>query len=136
MFTLNGFPNLVYHFAENGDLFDYIKVSGALPLPVFKSYAVQILEAIRALHTADVCHMDIKLENIVLDSNFDIKLIDLGFACPVSGNYGSGYSYEFKGTENYISPEMYVGKKYSPIVADIFSLGVLLFILYTGVQPF
>ena len=80
--------------------------------------------------------MDIKLENIVLDANFNIKLIDFGFACHISGDSGSSYSDELKGTPAYMTPEMHVGHKYQPVVADMFSLGVLLFIMYTGVQPF
>ena len=75
--------------------------------------------------------MDIKLEHIVLDANFNIKLIDFNFSCQVSS-----FCDERKGTLQYMTPEMHMGQKYSPIAADLFSLGVLLFILYTGVQPF
>ena len=45
--------------------------------------------------------MDIKLDNILLDANFNIKMTDFGFACHVSGERGTGYSEEFKGTGNY-----------------------------------
>ena len=109
--TFDNKPSLVFPYAENGELFDYIKVSGGLSLPTFKAYAAQIFEAIRAMHTADVCHMDIKLENIVLDKNYDIKLIDLGFASLVSGDKGSGYCLETRGTINYMAPEMFVLSK-------------------------
>ena len=72
IFTENGFAHIVYQFAENGDFFDYIKVAGALPYPIFKAYATQIMEAVRALHASGICHMDIKLDNIVLDADFNI----------------------------------------------------------------
>ena len=75
-----------YELAKNGDFFNYIKVSGSLPKPIVKVYVQQLIKAISSMHQAGVCHRDLKLENLVLDDNFNLKLIDFGFACSLSGS--------------------------------------------------
>ena len=76
---------IAYDLAENGDLYNYMKGLGGLPLPIVRNYVDQLIQAIGAIHTADVCHRDLKLENIVLDSTFGIKVIDFGISCSLSG---------------------------------------------------
>ena len=90
------------------------------------------------MHQAGVCHRDLKLENLVLDSDFNLKLIDFGFACSLSGSSGNGFceASEKVGTQGFIAPEIMMECSYQPTVADIFSLGVIIFIMCTGVQPF
>ena len=77
--------------AENRDLFRYIENFGSLPEPVMKSYVIQLLKAVNAMHRVGVCHRDLKLENLVLDSNFNLKITDFGLACDIVGNSDSGY---------------------------------------------
>jgi len=92
----------------------------------------------QAIHAAEVCHRDLKLENMVLDSNFNLKVIDFGLACPISGSEGSGFcdSSEKCGTDFYMAPEVWLERRYQPTSADMFSLGVILFVLRTGFLPF
>ena len=109
-----------------------------MPIPIVRLYLDQMIQAIGAIHAAEVCHRDLKLENIVLDSNFGIKVIDFGISCPLSGSLRTGFCAkgEKVGTLNYMAPEIILECKYQPVMADLFSLGVIIFILVTGHLPF
>ncbi len=79
--------------------------------------------------------MDLKLENVVVDQNLSLKLIDFAFCEKVESE-----NTKFKGTENYVAPEVVaVDNKLLPFYkadkADMYSLGVVLFILYFGNVP-
>ena len=111
-----------------GNIFDYIfcKKSG---LGELKSKVIfyKIFEGIKCCHENNICHRDLKLENILLDEKINPKICDFGFACK------NGLKLEeYLGTPMYKPPEInnqipYDGKK-----ADIFSLGAALIILVTG----
>ena len=111
-----------------GNIFDYIfcKKSG---LGELKSKVIfyKIFEGIKCCHENNICHRDLKLENILLDEKINPKICDFGFACK------NGLKLEeYLGTPMYKPPEInnqipYDGKK-----ADIFSLGAELIILVTG----
>ena len=65
------------------------------------------------MHRAGICHRDLKCENLVLDADFNLKVIDLGLAIDVSGERGSGFcKKEFCGTRGYKAPEIVVGIGY------------------------
>ena len=74
---------------------------------------------------------DIKLENMLVDSNFDIKIADFGFAMANEGRDASGTLTSVLGTPGYMAPEMLESQSYSGDKADIFALGVVLFSLVT-----
>ena len=76
-----------YELAEGGELYNYVaNANGGLPLNVAKYYALELINAIKTMHQAGVYHRDLKLENIVLDAQFNLKLIDLGMACDITGS--------------------------------------------------
>ena len=105
---------IAYEFASNGDFIDNILKSGRLPLPVVKYYMHQLITAIHEMHKAGVCHRDLKLDNLVLDSDFNLKIIDFGMACSVFGNKESGTCLggDKVGTSNYMMPEVVLGCRY------------------------
>ena len=85
------------------------------------------------LHSKQICHRDIKLENILVMKNDKIKIIDFGFA--VKCNKDS-YQKLFCGTPSYMAPEILNKKKYNPYYSDIWSLGVLFYAMIYGKFPF
>ena len=78
-----------------------------------------------------MCHLDIKPENILLDSNFDVKIVDFGFTQLLNGEDGEGLK-AMNGTEGYMAPEIKSGEAYDGKSVDLFAAGVVLFMLLTG----
>ena len=68
-----------------GELFYFLADKGGLPVNVCRYYGRQLVEALRFMHNNGVAHRDLKCENILLNENYDLKISDFGFACPVSG---------------------------------------------------
>jgi len=93
---------------------------------------VQLLSAIKYLNSLNIIHRDIKDENILIDKDLNIKLIDFGAAIQIKG--GRVYD-KFVGTIPYIAPEIISGQEYGSLSQDIYSLGVLLYLLIYGDLP-
>ena len=90
----------------------------------------KILEGIQFCHNAKICHLDIKMDNILLDENFDPIITDFGLSIKIEGK--EAILQHARGSKCYIPPEMYAkGAKKINFKADIFSLGALLFRLVT-----
>lgn len=77
-----------------------------------------------------------KPENIMLDHNFDVKLVDFGFSAPLLGRDHSGLLRTCLGTTAYMAPELVMKQAYSGEKVDIFAMGVILFIMVAGHPPF
>ena len=125
----------IFEYLKNGDLHNYIfllkkKFSEDLSRKIF----FDLLKAIEVCHKSGITHGDIKLENILFNSNFNLKLIDFGFA----KNIKDGPISEVTSTRFYNAPEMFccATKGYDGVTADIFSMGIVLFILVMGFYPF
>jgi len=84
------------------------------------------------MHTRRVVHRDLKLENILIDSSLNLKIADFGFACYKSIDALKSY----RGTMTYMAPEIKEGKVYKGTQVDLFSIGVILFIIVQGIFPF
>jgi len=92
----------------------------------------QLLDGLEAIHNLNICHWDIKLNNIILGENdYIIKYVDFGFAIENQGKLR-----DFLGTPSYVAPEILLKRFYYGKSGDIFSLGIMLFILVTGKLPF
>ena len=77
-----------------------------------------------------------KLENIFLGENYNVKIGDFGFAGPKLGRDGKGHLTTRFGTRTYMAPEIIESKSYSGELVDIFAAGVILFIMVAGTYPF
>jgi len=102
-------------------------------LIILKNIFKQIFEAMNYLHKNNISHRDIKMENILIKNNYEIKIIDFGF-----GLYNPQHEVQkfFCGTPKYIAPEILEGKGYLGEEADLWSLGVLIYKIYCNVYPF
>ena len=81
-------------------------------------------------------HRDLKLENILVDVNFNLKVCDFTLSKTISEGSSCGIFYTYAGTERYMAPEILEGKPYKGTATDIFALGVILFLMVAGVMPF
>ena len=118
---------IILEYASKGELYNYINYTGnGLKEKYCKVIFYKILKGIQALHNAGICHRDLKLQNILLDDNFNPKICDFGFA-----TFCNEYLTEFLGTLNYVAPEIILNKPYNGFKVDIFSLGVILLNLAT-----
>ena len=118
------------------------KSNTALKEYFVRKMLLQIFKAVSILHQNDIAHRDIKLENIMYDKDKkDLKLIDFGFAMKTSTTNENGetkqiLSNTFCGSLHYVSPEVVLQKPHDPKKVDIWSLGVLAYVLFTGKLPF
>lgn len=123
---------MVLDYASKGELFDYIYCSEkGLDEKHAKLIFHKILKGLQAIHNSGICHRDLKMQNILVDDNFNPKICDFGFGAKIMGEDGSGRLNEFIGTPNYAAPEIYLHRPYDGVKVDIFSMGVVLLNLVT-----
>ncbi|XP_072254617.1 serine/threonine-protein kinase SIK1 [Pyxicephalus adspersus] len=124
---------IVTEYAKNGELFDYLTVRGRLTEDEARHKFLQILAAVEYCHSQNIVHRDLKTENLLLGDNMDIKLADFGF-----GNfYLEGRLLNtWCGSPPYAAPEVFQGKEYEGPQLDVWSLGVVLYVLLCGSFPF
>ena len=121
--TINRY--LILGYEEKGCLFDYIYYpKSGFSEKHSKLIFSKILKGIQAIHNQNICHRDIKLENILVDKNYNPILCDFGFA-----TFNKENLEEYLGTQRYESPQIIKNKPYNGFKNDIFSLGQILMIL-------
>ena len=91
---------------NGGILYDYVALRYFDP-PICRFFFKQMLSALHFVHSNGASHRDLKPENILLDSNFNVKIADFGFAAPIEGRTSTGYLYSYLGTHNYMAPEIH-----------------------------
>ncbi|KAJ3034044.1 hypothetical protein HK097_004640, partial [Rhizophlyctis rosea] len=126
---------MVMEHCAGGEAFDYVCERGRLydrsedARRIFR----QIVEAVGYCHDMNFVHRDLKLENILLTTDLNVKVIDFGFTRSISTpNLLDTYC----GSVAYAAPEMISGQKYHGPQADVWSLGVILYTLICGYLPF
>jgi serine/threonine protein kinase len=127
----------IEEIAENGELFNYVyELKKGFSEKISAKIFVNILKSVKILHENSVIHGDIKPENILVGKDFGLKLIDFGFAQKF--NKKNNIINNTEGSDTYSSPEIRKGHitGYDGVKSDIFSLGVLLFVITVGRFPF
>uniref|UniRef100_U3KP01 non-specific serine/threonine protein kinase n=1 Tax=Oryctolagus cuniculus TaxID=9986 RepID=U3KP01_RABIT len=124
---------LVMELVDGGDLYQHVMSRGGLPVPEVMVMFDQILAAVGHCHAQRVAHRDLKLGNLLLDSQLNVKLADFGLSCHLpEGKLVQG----FRGTPEYSAPEEFQPEPYDPYATDTWSLGVILFAMLAGAMPF
>lgn len=116
------------------ELYNYLLKHGKLPVDKVRKTFAQLVGAVCYVHQQNCVHRDLKLENILLDKNENVKLCDFGFTREYEGK--ANYLQTFCGTICYSAPEMLKGEKYAGEKVDVWSLGVILYALLCGELPF
>lgn len=128
-FEHDGYLHIVLEFCARGELFDVIQSSaeGRLDSMDAARFFRQIVDGVRYLHQNGYAHRDLSLENVLLTDDYVCKICDFGLASPAQSSCSDPVGKAF-----YMAPEMMQRRYYDPIRADIWSLGIMLFIMLTG----
>lgn len=125
---------LVLEYCPGDELYNYLLKHGPLPVEKVQRVFTQLTGAVSYVHAASCVHRDLKLENIMLDKNENVKLCDFGFTREYEGK--GNHLQTYCGTVAYSAPEMMKGEKYAGEKVDVWSLGVILYALLCGELPF
>lgn len=134
---------IAMELAEGGDLFDKIESDSGVSEDIAHVYFTQLINGIAYMHSRGVGHRDIKPENILLSANGDLKLADFGMATLFEYGGRRKMAVTLCGSPPYVAPEILScstkgsskGEGYAVDIADIWSCGIVLFVLLAGNTP-
>lgn len=127
---------IVLEFVTGGELFDKIASRGRLKEDEARKYFQQLINAVDYCHSRGVFHRDLKPENLLLDASGVLKVSDFGLSALPQQLHEDGLLHTTCGTPNYVAPEVINNKGYDGAKADLWSCGVILFVLMAGYLPF
>mmetsp|Transcript_19967 Transcript_19967/g.48895 ORF Transcript_19967/g.48895 Transcript_19967/m.48895 type:complete len:736 (-) Transcript_19967:321-2528(-) len=131
---------IVQELAAGGELFGLL-TQGAFPESLARFYFRQLIAGLEHCHSRGIVHRDLKPENLVLDANFNLKIVDFGLAaingkgCEPTHHSGVG-SQPYTAPEVYYNKELYHNRGYYGEPADIWSCAVILYVMLKGSPPF
>jgi len=125
---------IVMEYCENGELYDLIVDNFQnFKIEDKKKIFKELVEAVKYLHENNISHRDLKVENVLLDKNNNVKLADFNLATRFKPN--ELFTHRC-GSEEYTSPEIVTRKAYDPRLTDIWALGIILYAIVVGHLPF
>jgi len=137
---------LVLELVTGGELFDKLVEEHPYHFTETRAayYFRQLVSAVELCHELGVVHRDLKPENLLLDEHDNLKVSDFGLSALYESNDGSTFSKSCRagllhttcGTPNYVAPEVLKSDGYDGRKADIWSMGIILYVLVTGTLPF
>ncbi|EDQ90168.1 uncharacterized protein MONBRDRAFT_16435, partial [Monosiga brevicollis MX1] len=132
---------LVFELCSRGEVFNLIEPRAGIRRDLLGPIYAQLIDAVTYLHTKGIAHLDIKPENMLLNHDGRLKLCDFGLSVLSE----DGPLYSCRGSTGYAAPENLkchyaaVAKRavqgYDPLKADVWSCGVVLFVLFYGYTP-
>lgn len=126
---------LSMEYAKGGELFNKV-ARGRLREDVARMYFQQLIGAVDFCHGRGVYHRDLKPENLLLDENGTLKITDFGLSALAESKHQDGLLHTTCGTPAYVAPEVISRRGYDGAKADIWSCGVILYVLLAGHLPF
>ncbi|KAL6569679.1 CBL-interacting serine/threonine-protein kinase 9 [Orobanche minor] len=127
---------IILEYVDGGELFDKIAKYGKLKEDAARRYFQQLINAVDYCHSRGVYHRDLKPENLLLDSFGVLKVSDFGLSAFSKQVRDDGLLHTACGTPNYVAPEVLTDKGYDGTASDVWSCGVILFVLMAGYLPF
>nr|CAD1817321.1 unnamed protein product [Ananas comosus var. bracteatus] len=127
---------IVLEFVTGGELFDKIVNHGRMREDEARRYFQQLINAVDYCHSRGVYHRDLKPENLLLDAYGNLKVSDFGLSALSQQVRDDGLLHTTCGTPNYVAPEVLEDRGYDGATADLWSCGVILFVLLAGYLPF
>lgn len=127
---------IVLEYVDGGELFDKIAQQGRLNEDEARGYFQQLMNAVDYCHSRGVYHRDLKPENLLLDSSGTLKVSDFGLSALSQQLRDDGLLHTACGTPNYVAPEVLTDRGYDGTTSDVWSCGVILFVLMAGYLPF
>jgi serine/threonine protein kinase len=124
---------IIMEYASGGELFNFIVKKRRLDESEASFFLMQIFQALEYIHKNGIVHRDLKPENLLLNEKKQLKVIDFG----LSNQYKQGQLLQTPcGSPCYAAPEMILGRKYSGLMVDIWSCGIILYAMVCGYLPF
>lgn len=135
-FTLDDHTYVVLELCSNGNLTDMVRARSCLSLPEVRRFLIQICGGVRYMHKRSVIHRDLKMGNIFLDENMNIKIGDFGLAAVMADEQDRRTT--LCGTPNYIAPEILSksGARGHDNKVDTWAIGVIAYAMLVGTPPF
>jgi len=122
---------LATEYTPNGDFFDFVSQGGMVNEKLIRTYFHQLVEGIEYLHTQGIAHLDLKVENLLMDKNCALKVLDFDQAQDINDSEMiSG------GTLGYRAPEVLNKECKNLGAADMYALGVILYVFKAGEMSF
>lgn len=116
-----------------GELFNYIVKHGEMPESQARRFFQQLISGIHHSHRLRVVHRDLKPENVLLDDQLNVKIADFGLSNVVTDGE---FLHTSCGSPNYAAPEVIRGLRYTGPEIDVWSCGVILYVMLCGRLPF
>ncbi|CAM0958228.1 unnamed protein product [Alopecurus aequalis] len=127
---------MVLEYVNGGELFDRIAVKKKLSEREGRRLFQQLIDGVSYCHGKGVYHRDLKPENVLVDRKGSIKISDFGLSALPQHLGGDGLLHTTCGSPNYIAPEVVQNRGYDGSLSDIWSCGVILYIMLVGYLPF
>jgi len=124
---------MLFEYVNGGQMLDYIISHGKLKEKQARKFARQIASALDYCHRNNIVHRDLKIENILISKTGDIKIIDFGLSNLFSPR---GQLKTFCGSLYFAAPELLQARQYTGPEVDVWSFGVVLYVLVCGKVPF